>query len=111
MRLHRVKSRKFVPADFDFKELRWFRRETLHPYDLLVSDVQRDGTFVLWASDVRVDLNPAPGKVGQIKMPKESLDQAIVDKIEKAGPDPWLRGCDFVIFEDSPKSAALHHAA
>ena len=108
MTFHYVKSDRFNPADLNNKQLRWFRYNTPHDISLQVKDTRFDGAFVLVATSVRV-VPPfvSAGGVGLIDVINESLDQATVDKIEKAGASALLGGCDFVIFEASPEAAAL----
>ncbi len=109
MEIHRITGKRFGPEDFNGKRLCWFHRETPHVCGLRVADVHPDGSFILWGLAVGLASSAAPGREGEIALAEESLDQQTVDKIGKAGAGALMAGCDFVIFEDSPRAAALCH--
>jgi hypothetical protein len=105
--IHRVKCAKFSPQKLNGKKLRYFRHERPEDYDMDIAALQPDGSFILTVFLVQPD-PPAPeGKTAQIHIREVSLDQATVDKIEAAPSCAFLHGCDFVIFQDSPKSREL----
>ena len=114
MTLHRVKSNKTPVSEFKPdpnnhkpKELRWFRNESQRDYGLSVKDERDDGTFILVATTSFPQLNVLEGQEGQISIVENSLDQSTVDSIERAGDGSLLFDCDFVIFQDSPKTLEL----
>jgi len=114
--IHRVKHKTISVSDFKpeaakgyrSKVLRWFQNENLKQPDcpLRVED-ERDGEYALWTFHVSVPLNVSEGKVATIRTGSESLAQSIVDKIEVAPASSLTQGCDFVIFQDSPKTREL----
>jgi hypothetical protein len=101
--IHRITTSAFKPAALHGKRLRRFEDE--HPIDcgLEVSDVQPDGSFLLWAVYGSADQGVPNGGRGHLHLGKESVDQATADMIEEARSFPLLHGCDFVIFDRSPK--------
>ncbi len=111
MATYRVKSSKFAHTDFEPtnnkpKVLRWFQRETPYQYNLRVEDVQEDGSFVLRANAAYAQPFVQGGNTGHTGLVVGSLDQATVDLIESPPSPALARLCDFVIFQDSPKSSA-----
>jgi hypothetical protein len=105
---HRVKCAKLTPKALDGKKLCYFEHENRRDvYDMHVSGLQPDGSFILSVLITQPELAGPGNKPGKIHHKEVSLDQAIVDKIEKAVPCALLHGCDFVIFDNSPKARAL----
>jgi hypothetical protein len=108
-KLHRVHCAEFDSDRLDGKSLKWFFNEDAADCWLRVEDVQRDGSFVLFACGVNVLAHPpTEAERGHISQWAESLDQATVDKIEDASQFSFLEAADFVIFQESPKSRGLH---
>lgn len=103
LKIHRVKSR-FTSEQLNGKALRQYQKECPLDCSLEVSDIQPDGSFVLWALGAWPDLNVPKGKRGQIHQWRKSLDQDTVDKIEEQKAFSLLFGCNFVVFEQSPLS-------
>jgi hypothetical protein len=107
--IHRVKCANFPHQKLDRKKLRWFRRERPEDYEMYISDPRSDGSFVLTIFDVGLGAPAPAGQTTPIHMREVSLDQATVDKIQDAKSVAFvhdcafLHGCDFVIFQDSPK--------
>ena len=106
--IHRVHGGNLLQKLLNAKTLRIFDHEMPQDCQLRVTDIDRDGRFVLWA-----DYGPLPpsahnseSKRIQIEPGGDILDQSTVDKIEAASelaPDsPQLADCDFVVFEQSP---------
>src|SRR4029077_7078423 len=105
--IHYVKSDNFDSADFDNKTLRRFCYETPQDIRLRLGEVRSDGSFVVYGTAVGVFQPVDMGDTGRIDIVMESIGQSTVDKMKKAGGGALLEGCNFVIFEESPKAAAL----
>lgn len=87
------------------RKLRHFKNETPTNYRLAVdaasnvraaAEARAAEARAVESSERRIDI-PAP----------MILDQRLLDMIEPAGTGKLLDGCDFVIFENSPKSQDL----
>lgn len=95
------------PAELNNKTLRQFWHERPHDIRLRVGEVRPDGSFVLFGTAVGVFQGHNPADTGRIDIATESIGQSTVSRMKKAGSGALLLGCDFVIFEESPKAAAL----
>jgi len=112
VKIDRIKHATIPASDFKpdktshrSKLLRWFQNENLkHPDCTLSVAEEHNGEFVLWAHFVAVPLNVSTASKGSLTVGAESLAQSIVDQIEVAPVSNLTRGCDFVIFQDSPLS-------
>ena len=109
LNIHRVEHptisrRQFEvePKTYKSKTLRWYKNN--HPRDswLRVEDPHPDGSFVLYCLGAWVQHPKTEQETGHAHLSQESLDQAIVDKIEVAPKSAHLHDCDFVIFENAP---------
>ena len=113
MEIHRVKIVNFSFFEVNRRILRWFKQEFPTDYVLRVSDVGPEDTCVLWAHAFWAEPHSETGladfsEAGRLRISPEPqpLDQPTVDKIERSTAATQLLGCDFVIFENSPKSRA-----
>jgi hypothetical protein len=100
---YRVESKKIPASEFKpdprtdkVKKLRWFRNEAQRDWRLRVWEEQGDGTFVLVALTLAAN-----------DIVEESLDQGLVDMIERPSSGDLLNGCDFVVFQSSPRIREL----
>ena len=100
---HRVRSKSFPPSELDGKTLRCFQREHSCEYTMRVHEPHPDGTFILLITVVSAVHHPNE-QVDKIEWKDVSLDQHIVDQIERAGTSNLLRGAAFVVFDESPKA-------
>ena len=105
--IHYVKSTKFSPEQLQGKTLRWFFLEEPLNFSLEVSDPLENGEFILYACGVCSNGNVPKDEAPYGHKGSESLDQEIVERITVSSASRFLRGFDFVIFQQSPIACEL----
>jgi len=105
--IHHVKSTKFSPEQLEGKTLRWFLQEEPLNCSLEVSDPLESGEFILYAKAYS-NGNVQKEKATHGHKWAESLDQETVDQIRVSAASRFLRGFDFVIFQQSPIACELY---
>jgi hypothetical protein len=104
--IHYVRSTEFSPEQLEAKTLRWFLQEEPLNYSLEVSDPLESGEFILYAKAYS-NGNVQEDEATHGHNWAESLDQETVDQIRVSGASRFLRGFDFVIFQQSPIACEL----
>ena len=108
--IHYVKSTKFSPEQLQGKALRWYFLEEPLNCSLEVSDPLENGEFILYACGVCSNGNVPEDEAAHGHKGAESLDQETVDRITVSSASRFLRGFDFVIFQQSPIACELCRA-
>jgi hypothetical protein len=104
--IHYVKSTKFSPEQLEGKTLRWFLQEEPLNCSLEVSGPLESGEFILYAKAYSIG-NVQEDEATHGHKWAELLDQETVDQIRVSGASRFLRGFDFVIFQQSPIACEL----
>lgn len=107
--VHYVTSTEFSPEELEGKTLRWFLQEEPLNCSLEVSDPLQSGEFILYAKAYS-NGNVQEDEATYGHKWSESLDQETVDQIARSSASRFLRGFDFVIFEQSPIACELCRA-
>ncbi len=105
--IHYVRSTKFSPGQLKGKALRWFLQEEPLNCSLEVSDPLENGEFILYACDACSDGSLQEDEAAHGHVWAVSLDQETVDQIARSSTSRFLRGFDFVIFQQSPIACEL----
>jgi len=107
--VHYVRSTEFSPEQLEGKALRWFLQEEPLNCSLEVSDPLQSGEFILYAKAYS-NGNVQEDEATHGHTWSESLDQETVDQIGRSNASRFLRGFDFVIFQQSPIACELCRA-
>jgi|SRR5579862_1146377 len=105
--IHYVRSTQFSPEQLNGKALRWYFQEEPLNCSLEASGPLENGEFVLYACAACSNGNVQEDETAPRHKWAESLDQETVDQIRGSSANRFLRGFDFVIFQQSPIASEL----